>query len=524
MLSKLLSRIKQNMINKHNALSLVLGLCLVFSYAPYSLYGLVYLILPIWLYSIHGKSPKVAAKQGFIFAFGWFAAGISWVHVSIDQFGGLPLPVSLLLMLLLCMYLALFLALACYLSARLSINRQLSLWLLLPIWLLAEFLRGVFLTGFPWLTLGYSQINGPLSVFAPVIGEKGISALVITISISLVYAIKLNSKNERTKRYLSIAALMLIAIFTLLLSKISWVTVTGKSVTTAIVQGNIKQELKWAPEQTWPTMLTYLDLTRKNFPAELVIWPESAITAVEPSTQAQEFLQIAQSSALLNNSSIISGIIDYDTNTRNYYNNLIVIGKYNAEDQLGGYQYNNSNRYAKHHLLPIGEFVPFAKWLRPLAPFFNLPMSSFSRGNYQQSNLQANGYQLLPLICFEVAFAEQLSANFSNQTDLLLTVSNDAWFGDSHGPHQHLEIVRMRALEFGRPFLRATNNGITAVVDHQGRIIKQIPQFEEAVLKSEVPLVTGVTPYARYTRLIDFSIVLILLLLALFNQRRNKNL
>ncbi len=522
MLSKLFSRVKRNITNKENGLSLLLGLSLVFSYAPYSLYGIVFIVLPIWLSTLRGKSAKIAAKQGFTFAFGWFAAGISWVHVSIDQFGGLPLAISLLLMLLLCLYLALFLALACYLSARLSLNNGVNLWLLLPFWLLAEFLRGVFLTGFPWLTLGYSQINSPLSIFAPVIGEKGISALVIFLSINLLYLVKGTGKNTKKTRYFAASVLLSITLLSALLTNTSWVTPTGKKVDTAIVQGNIKQELKWAPEQTWPTMLTYLDLTRKNFPAELVIWPESAITAVEPSTQAQEFLQIAQSSALLNNSAIISGIIDYNVNTKNYYNNLVVIGKYSANDELGGYQYNNSNRYAKHHLLPIGEFVPFAEWLRPLAPFFNLPMSSFSRGEYQQKNLVANGYQLLPLICFEVAFAEQLSANFSDQTDMLLTVSNDAWFGDSHGPHQHLEIVRMRALEFGRPFLRATNNGITALVDHHGNITNQIPQFEEAVLNGQVAIVRGVTPYARYTRVIDFAIPLLFLAVALVRLYREK--
>lgn len=508
MLKKLTASIKQNLTSKENGLSLLLGLALVFCYAPFSYYALIAIILPTWLYTLQGKSPKSAAKHGFIFAFGWFAAGISWVHVSIDQYGGLPLAISLLLMLLLCLYLASFLAIACYLSARFSSNKQLNLWLLLPIWLLAEFLRGVFLTGFPWLTLGYSQIDSPLAVFAPIIGEKGLSALVTLLSVSLVYIIK------NKQRYLHSTLIVIIAISVLILNKATWVTLTGKTVTTAIVQGNIEQDQKWSPEQTWPTMLKYLDLTRKSYPADIIIWPESAITAVEPSTQAQDFLEIAQSSALLNNSAIISGIIDYDLNNRHYYNNLVVMGKYNQNDQLGGYQYNNSNRYTKHHLLPIGEFIPFADLLRPIAPLFNLPMSSFSRGDYVQSNLVANGYHLLPLICFEVPFAEQLSANFSDQTDLLLTVSNDAWFGDSHGPHQHLEIVRMRALEFGRPFLRATNNGITAVVNHQGEIIKQIPQFEEAVLSTEVSLVKGITPYASNTRLIDFAIPLFLLLLA----------
>lgn len=516
MLNKFFQPIRRNITNKENVLSFMLGLALVFCYAPFSYYWLIFLLLPSWLYTLHGKSVKAATKQGFIFAFGWFSAGISWVHVSIDQFGGLPLIASILLMVLLCLYLALFLALACYLAAHFSHLKKLNLWLLLPFWLLAEFLRGVLLTGFPWLTLGYSQIDGPLAAFAPIIGERGLSAMVIMISIAMVYIVK------QHKRFLHIAFLVAISLASLLLQNTAWVSLTGESVKTVMVQGNIKQEMKWAPELTWPTMLKYLDLTRQHYPADIVIWPESAITAVEPSTQAQDFLQIVQNSTLLNNSSVISGIIDYNINNKNYYNNLIVLGKASLTDEQGSYQYNNKNRYAKHHLLPIGEFVPFADWLRPIAPFFNLPMSSFSRGDYVQDNLIANGYHLLPLICFEVAFAEQLSANFSNQTDLLLTVSNDAWFGDSHGPHQHLEIVRMRALEFGRPFLRATNNGITAVVDHQGNILKQIPQFEQAVLSTQVPLVTGLTPYARYTRVIDFTIALLLLVFAFIRRWQEK--
>ena len=512
MLNNIARRIYQNITHKQNVLSFSLGLALVLCYAPFSYYWLVALILPTWLYSLQGKSSRDATKQGFIFAFGWFSAGISWVHVSIDQFGGLPLAISLLLMLLLCLYLALFLALACYLAARFSYQKQLNLWLLLPFWLLSEFLRGVFLTGFPWLTLGYSQIDGPLATFAPIVGEKGLSALILIISIAVVYVIK------QRRIMLNIVLLATVSASYLALHNSAWVSQTGKSVNVMMVQGNIKQEMKWQPEHTWPSMLSYLDLTRQHYPADLIIWPESAITAVEPSRQAQDFLQIAQSSATLNNSAIITGIIDYDINNKNYYNNLIVLGKSTTEDEQGSYQYNNLNRYSKHHLLPIGEFVPFADWLRPIAPFFNLPMSSFSRGEYVQKNLLANGLNLLPLICFEVAFSEQLSANFSNQTDLLLTVSNDAWFGDSHGPHQHLDIVRMRALEFGRPFLRATNNGITAAIDHQGNVIKKIPQFEEAVLKVQVPLTTGLTPYASYSTIIDFTIPLLFLVLALFRQ------
>ena len=192
---------------------------------------------------------------------------------------------------------------------------------------------------------------------------------------------------------------------------------------------------------------------------------------------------------------------------------MIVLGNKYQDDDTGGYFYNHGNRYYKNHLLPLGEFVPFGDLLRPIAPFFNLPQSSFSRGQYVQPNLVANGLNILPLICFEIAFPRQLAANLTADTDLLLTVSNDAWFGNSHGPHQHLEIARMRALEFGRPLLRSTNNGITAVIDHRGKIIKQIPQFEEAVLKTDVSLVAGATPYAKFGNVINWLIPLLILLI-----------
>jgi apolipoprotein N-acyltransferase len=164
-------------------------------------------------------------------------------------------------------------------------------------------------------------------------------------------------------------------------------------------------------------------------------------------------------------------------------------------------------------LLPIGEFVPFQELLRPLAPLFNLPQSSFSQGNYVQPNLVANQVATLPLNCFEIAFPHQLAANFTQQTQMLLTVSNDAWFGNSHGPHQHFEIARMRALEFGRPLVRATNNGVTGVINHLGAITAIAPQFEEIVLKAEVNFVSGYTPYSQWPRLI--LALLIILPLAL---------
>jgi len=501
----------KNILNYQRALCFLAGLTMVVAYAPFSQWYLALFIPSIALFFISNAKPKAAAKLTAIFAFGWFASGISWVHVSIDQFGGLPLIVSLMVMLMLCLYLAIFPALAGYLTALFSKEKTLNLWLLPPFWLITEYLRASLLTGFPWLSLGYSQIDGPLAAFAPIIGEVGITALVLYINISLVKVFHAVRHRLPTSSFISAIAIPLTLLITLtvsawLLPRVSWVQSNDQTVKVALVQGNIAQAIKWSPEQEWPTMLKYLDHARENFDADIVIWPESAIPALEPAVQY--YLSTVNRSALLNNSAIITGIINYNFETKEYFNSLITLGKKHLDDQRG-YYYNHSNRYAKNHLLPIGEFVPFQEWLRPIAPLFNLPMSSFTRGNYQQQNLVAKEFHLLPLLCFEIAFPHQLAANLTDKTDLLLTVSNDAWFGGSHGPPQHMEIARMRALEFGRPLLRSTNNGITAVVDHKGEFIERIPQFEEAVLTTEIALVTGKTPYSQCPKLILLLLIIV---------------
>ncbi|WP_448213313.1 apolipoprotein N-acyltransferase [Colwellia sp. MEBiC06753] len=510
-------RLLKTLTNRHNLLSFFAGLVMVFAYAPFSLWWLSFFALALWLTQIDGLTPKQATQSSFSFGLGWFGAGISWVHVSIDQFGGLPLIASVSLMLILVCYLAIYPALAGYLTARFSTNKQLNLLLLPSVWVLIEWLRSWVLTGFPWLSIGYSQIDSPLASLVPVIGEVGISFIMLMLIVSACTLIK---KSQQIP-----AALMLVSAVLLIIisANQNFIQKTGETKSVALVQGNIAQELKWRPEQEWPSMLKYLDLTRPNYNVDLVVWPESAIPAVEPI--AGEFLDMVNSAAAFNDTAIISGIINYNFETKEYFNSLIVLGKQNSDDSQGSYYYGNSNRFYKHHLLPIGEFVPFQEWLRPIAPFFNLPMSSFTRGAYVQKNLIANGIVLSPLICFEIAFPEQLHANFHGGnsgvvgTDMLLTVSNDAWFGHSHGPHQHLEIARMRALEFGRPLLRATNTGITAAIDADGQIISRIAQFEEAVLTTDVELVTGNTPFSRYQRYPTFALAGLLFLLLVASQR-----
>ncbi len=518
----LLKSIKSKLANPNNWLCFLSGFLLVFAYAPFSLWWLTLILPSIMLYQIKDVSPKHAAKKTALFAFGWFSSGISWVHVSIDQFGGLPLIFSLLLMLALCAYLALFPALAGYLTARIAKNKHVNLWLFPSVWLLCEYLRAVVLTGFPWLSLGYSQIDSPLASFAPVIGEVGLTGIILVLNICWVkiYCFCLdyiNNKNQISSLAVSYQNLLLpltlvvgIMLTSFTFSHLSWTELTGKSTKMALIQGNVAQSIKWQPEQEWPTMLKYLDLTRVNYDADIIVWPESAIPALEPAVQ--DYLSTVNSSAILNNSAIITGLINYNFESKEYFNALVVLGKKNSEDEQG-YYYNHSNRYYKNHLLPIGEFVPFQELLRPIAPFFNLPMSSFTAGNYIQPNLIANNLHILPLNCFEIAFPMQLAANFTDDTDMILTVSNDAWFGDSHGPHQHFEIARMRALEFGRPLVRATNNGVTGMINHLGEVTAIAPQFEEVVLRGTVEFVKGDTPYSQWPNLILWLMILVPIIL-----------
>ena len=471
----------------------IFGAAIPLAYAPYEHASVAILSIAGFYIALQlSSSWCMAAWLGFVFGFSQFATGLNWIHVSIDTFGGLPLPASLLIMLLLCCYLALFPALVGWLWYRLCKHKPGWIGALVfpSLWLFSELLRATFFTGFPWLALGYSQTSSWLFAWAPVIGVQGIGWLVAFVGVSL-------GQISRPKRLWWIApALVIVALLTYKAQELRFVDFTGNSAKVALVQGNVSQILKWAPEQQWPTMRHYEDMSRPYYGYDLIIWPEAAIPAIE--LAAQDYLQNIDKALSWQGSALITGIIDYQPDSRRYFNNLITLGRLKSVGNDASYHYGHSNRYSKHHLLPIGEFVPFQEWLRPIAPLFNLPMSSFSEGDYRQPNLEANGWLLTPALCYEILFSEQVRENTQDTTDFILTVSNDAWFGNSIGPHQHLEIARMRAKELGRPVLRGTNNGLTAVIDADGSLVAQIPQFEATVLTAEVNQYRGRTPFADH--------------------------
>ncbi len=468
------------------------GAIATYAFAPFSFWPAMLVSLISFLSLLYQQSAKRAAWIGFFWGIGQFGTGVSWVYVVIDQFGGMALPLNIAIITLLILYLSLFPALFAYFVQRVKLSTTLRYLALMPVaWIIIDALRGWLLTGFPWLWAGYSQIDGPLKSLAPIFGVQGITfALVLMAS-----SVSLLLMQRRLLALLPIASISLIS---LMASQFTWVTETGKTLNIAMVQGNIPQEIKWDPRYRWPTLLEYRELTQRNLDADIIIWPEAAVPARED--EIVPYLKLLDSEAKQSNTAIITGLLTRNEN-REYFNSVIAFGQTDeapSPDNIEDYVYPAQERYNKHHLLIFGEFVPFGELLRPLTPLFNLPMSSFTKGEYEQSNINAKGYQFVPAICYEIAFGEQVRNSITSDSDFILTVSNDTWFGDSIGPHQHLEIAQMRALENGKPVLRSTNTGITAAINYDGAIINQAPQFETTVLRTTIPIVTGETPYTRF--------------------------
>lgn len=456
------------------------GLALPLGFSPYGLWWLIPLLLAVLFLLVQSATLHQRVLRGFCFGVGAFAAGTYWLYFSIHDVGGVAPPIAILLVGLLTLIMAVYLGLWGFLTALLA--RGEPAWQLLAVlpatWTLIEWLRSWFLSGFPWLSLGYGEIDGPLAPWAPVAGVHGVTLVLAVVAGALALLVV----GRRGDRIRAVIVLLAVGLLTALLGMPQWTAPTGKPMTVALVQGGIEQDRKWLPEELEKSKTLFRDLTLKATHADLIIWPEAAIPAL--AHEEADYLNGLKELMKARHQELILGILTYDFGTGEFRNSLITLGE-------------NARVYNKRHLVPFGEYFPVPQFLRNVLRLMNLPYTDITPGLEGQRPLMAHGIALAPSICYEDVFGEELR-DFLPKAGLLINVSNDGWFGNSIAPHQHLEMARFRALEAGRYLLRSTNTGITAAVDPAGRVIARGPQFEPVVVSATVQPREGATPWVRF--------------------------
>ncbi len=482
-----------------------LGLLTVLGFAPFSLFPLVIFSLAalFWLWQ-QANGKRAAAWLGFFFGFGLFSAGIGWLYVAQHDYGDMPLLLALSTTALFAAFLALFPALIGYAQARLRAPSWVRLILVMPaLWVLLEWIRGLLFTGFPWLTLAYSQVSAsPLVGYAPIFGVYGVS-LAVTVSAGLLalwWQMRWNAQGKA-----ALAALLLLWASAAALRAIDWTQPEGEPFKVALLQGNIPQDLKFHEEKLIDTLETYRRLVLQT-DARLILLPETALPLLRHNLP-KNYMDILRKHARQNGGDILIGTFESDNEL--HYNSVFTLGT------------ANSQNYRKNHLVPFGEFIP----LRPALGWIvnevlNIPMSDLARGGERQPVLRIAGQRVAVQICYEDVFGEEI-IRYLPEASLLVNVSNDAWYGKSHAAMQHNQIAQMRALETGRMMLRATNTGVTSIIRRDGSIQQMLPQHEEGILTGQAQGYTGSTPYVRWGNAAVLIILIIMLILAKLVQRRS---
>ena len=448
--------------------------------APFFLWPIASLSIAVLFWQLQHQSITQALVKASVYGFGLFFVGASWVYVSIHEYGFIPAPLAILATALFCLFLALLFAAPFALSAL--IPQSPSAWIIgLPaIWVLSEWMRTWIFTGFPWLFAGYAHTQTWLNGWAPVGGVLWLSFI---CALSAVVLAQLGQgKIAKLATSKAAVALLLLTACGYALQYKTWTVPSGQRLDVVLVQPNIDQHKKWASDSL-PNILAQLKKQSKaHWGANLIVWPEAAVPALRH--RVRGFLGAMHQRAEASKTTLLTGIPTYDRAQKKYHNSMIALGRIESERQ-----------YNKTRLVPFGEYVPMESALRGLITFFNLPMSTFSLGADNQAPFTVRGENISTAICYEVVYPDLVARN-SRDSSVLLTVSNDAWFGQSLGPQQHLQMAQMRALENAKPMIRGTNNGISALVDHQGRIYQSIEQYSQGELVGTIEPRNGRTLFS----------------------------
>ena len=450
------------------------------AFAPFDLAPLALLGPAVLFHLWQTGTLRSGFLHGWLYGLGLFGTGVSWLHISIDQFGNVGLPLALVITFGFVLGMALLFGIAGWLSVRLAVGHPAARLLLVypALWVLLEWFRGWVLTGFPWLALGYSQIAWPLDGLAPLLGVYGVSWGVAFSAGALVLVLEESGR----RRWYPLLGAAILWLASWAAGTLVWTQPSGEPLRVSLVQGNVPQEIKWKPEQLLRTLELYLSLTEPHWDSDLIVWPETAVPALAHRVE-ESFLTPLARLAREQGSEILLGVPVLEPEPDRYYNAMITLGGERAS-------------YYKRHLVPFGEFLPLKGLLGPLLDWLSIPMSDFSSGDGGKKPLvPLLGHQVGVSICYEDAFGEEVVEALP-EAAFLVNASNDAWFGDSLAPHQHLQMARMRARETGRYLLRATNTGISAIIGPRGDLLGRSPSFAPDVLSGEILPLQGMTPYA----------------------------
>jgi len=467
--------------------NLILGIILVLAFKPVNLWPLGVLVptLLLWLWRREGaiqNNGKNALLAGFMFGLGLFGAGASWIYVSIATYGNTNWLVAVGVTLLFIAVLALFPAIQAYTYQRFFARFQnVNALIIFPsTWVVLEWLRGALFTGFPWLYLGYTQTFTVFAGWAKIFGVYGVSWLCGFLG-ACIYLCCLSGTTKRVKT-LAVLAILLSAVLGYGLRQHQFTKPLGAPQAVLLVQGNIPQEEKWNPRNLDHILSTYAKLTGPYLNTPLIVWPENAVPAFPG--MVLPFLQALGETARLFNSAVIIGIPLSNATGKIYYNGALALGA-------------AQGMYLKRHLVPFGEYVPFEKELGPLLQFLHIPMSDFDQGPAQQALLNIHGVPVAIFICYESAYPLAVRA-YLHQAAYVITLTDDSWFGHSFAPYEQEEMEAMRALELERPFIRATNTGITSIINSNGKITATAPMFRATILQGTVQAMAGSTPWLKH--------------------------
>jgi apolipoprotein N-acyltransferase len=490
-------------------LAALAGALSVLSFEPFGWWPLQFLSLAYFFYQVGVKnSPRYGLLLGWAFGFGWSVAGMHWLYIAITRFGGLPAILGVIAIALLGLYMGLFGAFAggaaSWLRRRWSLPVTGFVLLVLPAaWGLSEWLRGWVFTGFPWASSGYAHNVSPLGGYAPLIGVYGVGV------VAALCAGCLAMLTQPKKRWRNIGLLAAVMAAGIGLKQINWTHEVGQILTVRLLQGDVKQDQKFDTAYLLDIIERYRGMITAA-PADLIATPETAIP-VTPQQLPDGYLAALNSFAQQTGSHLMIGIPTSDSPSH-YANSVIATGP-----GTDSFRY----RFHKHHLVPFGEFIPPGfRWFTDL---MRIPLGDLTRGAALQAPFPVKDQLVLPNICYEDAFGEEIAAQLRNAPQpatLLLNVSNLAWYGDSAAIPQHLQISQMRSLETGRPMLRSTNNGATALIDGRGNVVQRLPFYERGVLSVTVRGTAGFTPYIRFGNLGFLLLAALMLAGAWFSGRR----